>query len=194
VIAGIIQAPGRLSPFVNPKAALMRRNYVLQRMAEEGFISDEESREAQERPLVLQGQPRPEPSVAPYFAEEIRKTLEQQYGADALYQNGLQVQTTLDAELQEAANRAVDRGLRALDKRHSGFRKVRQCRRRKAFARDVHHGSLESAHSGRRYRAGSGDGGVSEKGRKRQRQAAYRHARSRPAKKRVHVDAEDSGR
>ncbi len=125
VIAGIIQAPGRLSPFVNPKGALMRRNYALQRMAEEGFISDEESREAQERPLVLQGQQRPEPSVAPYFAEEIRKTLEQQYGADALYQNGLQVQTTLDAELQEAANRAVDRGLRALDKRHSGFRKVR---------------------------------------------------------------------
>src|SRR5678816_1009360 len=94
-------------------------------MAEEGYISDEESREAQQRPLVLQGQPRPEPSVAPYFAEEIRKTLEQEFGADALYQNGLQVQTTLDAELQEAAKRAVDRGLRALDKRHSGFRRVR---------------------------------------------------------------------
>jgi penicillin-binding protein 1A len=125
VIAGIIQAPGRLSPFVNPKATLMRRNYVLQRMAEEGYISDEESKEAQQRPLVLQGQQRPEPSVAPYFVEEIRKSLEQEYGADALYQNGLQVQTTLDAELQEAANRAVDRGLRRLDKRHSGFRKVR---------------------------------------------------------------------
>jgi penicillin-binding protein 1A len=125
VIAGIIQAPGRLSPFVNPKATLMRRNYVLQRMAEEGYISEEESRDAQERPLVLQGQQRPEPSVAPYFVEEIRKSLEQQYGADALYQNGLRVQTTLDAELQEAANRAVDRGLRRLDKRHNGFRKVR---------------------------------------------------------------------
>jgi penicillin-binding protein 1A len=125
LIAGIIQAPGRLSPFVNPKAALMRRNYALQRMGDERYISDEESREAQERPLVLQGQPRPEPSIAPYFAEEIRKALEQEYGADALYQNGLQVQTTLDAELQEAANHALDRGLRALDKRHSGFRKVR---------------------------------------------------------------------
>src|SRR6185369_8037319 len=125
VIAGIIQAPGRLSPFVNPKATLVRRNYVLQRMAEEGYITDEESREAQERPLVLQGQMRPEPSVAPYFVEEIRKSLEQEYGADALYQNGLQVQTTLDAELQEVANRALDRGLRRLDKRHAGFRKVR---------------------------------------------------------------------
>jgi len=125
VIAGIIQAPGRLSPFVNPKATLMRRTYVLQRMAEEGYISDEESTEAQQRPLVLQGQQRPEPSVAPYFVEEIRKSLEQEYGADALYQNGLQVQTTLDVELQEAANRALDRGLRRLDKRHSGFRKPR---------------------------------------------------------------------
>jgi len=125
VIAGIIQTPARLSPFVNPKGALMRRNFVLDRMAEEGYISRDETREAQQRPLVLQGQQRPEPSVAPYFIEEIRKSLEQDYGADALYQNGLQVQTTLDAELQEAANRAVDRGLRRLDKRHSGFRKVR---------------------------------------------------------------------
>src|SRR4029077_6967274 len=123
VIAGIIQAPGRLSPFVNPKATLMRRNYVLERMAEEGYISEEEARDAQQRPLVLQGQQRPEPSVAPYFVEEIRKSLEQRYGADALYQNGLFVQTTLDAGLQEAANRAVDKGLRQLDKRHSGFRK-----------------------------------------------------------------------
>ncbi len=122
VIAGIIQAPARLSPFVNPKAALMRRNYVLQRMAEEGYISADESRDAQQRPLVLQGQLRPDPSIAPYFVEEIRKSLEQRYGADALYQSGLQVQTTLDAGLQEAANRAVDRGLRQLDKRHSGYR------------------------------------------------------------------------
>ena len=125
VIAAIIQTPARLSPFVNPKGALMRRNFVLQRMAEEGYISADEAHEAQQRPLVLQGQQRPEPSVAPYFVEEIRKSLEQEYGADALYQNGLQVQTTLDAGLQEVANRAVDRGLRRLDKRHSGFRKPR---------------------------------------------------------------------
>jgi penicillin-binding protein 1A len=125
VIAAIIQTPARLSPFVNPKGALMRRNFVLQRMAEEGYISADEAHEAQQRPLVLQGQQRPEPSVAPYFVEEIRKSLEQEYGADALYQNGLQVQTTLDAGLQDAANRAVDRGLRRLDKRHSGFRKPR---------------------------------------------------------------------
>jgi penicillin-binding protein 1A len=123
VIAAIIQTPSRLSPFVNPKATLTRRNFVLQRMAEEGYISEDEARDAQQRPLVLQGQQRPEPSIAPYFVEEIRKSLEQQYGADALYQQGLRVQTTLDADLQEAANLAVDRGLRRLDKRHSLYRK-----------------------------------------------------------------------
>jgi penicillin-binding protein 1A len=123
VIAGIIQAPERLSPFVDPRRTLVRRNYVLQRMAEEHYITDEESRDAQERPLVLQGQPTPDRSVAPYFVEDIRKMLEEKYGAKALYEKGLRVQTTLDAALQEAANAAVDRGLRKLDKRRNGYRK-----------------------------------------------------------------------
>ena len=79
----------------------------------------------------------PEPSVAPYFVEDIRKSLEQKYGADALYQAGLRVQTTLDAGLQEAANIAVDRGLRRLDKRRGGFRKpaAERPRRRPALDR-----------------------------------------------------------
>ena len=123
-IAAIIQTPARLSPFVNPDQARSRRdNYVLPRMADEGFISQEEAAAAAERPLVVKGQPTPERSIAPYFAEEIRKTLEQEYGADALYHAGMVVQTTLDVELQQAANRAIDRGLRRIDKRRSSFRK-----------------------------------------------------------------------
>ncbi|MBI2828198.1 MAG: PBP1A family penicillin-binding protein [Acidobacteria bacterium] len=123
-IAAIVQTPARLSPFVNPDQALARRNnYVLPRMADEGFISREEAEEAAARPLVVRGQPAPDRSIAPYFAEEIRKALEQKYGADALYQAGLRVQTTLDGQLQEAANRAIDRGLRRIDKRRSGYRK-----------------------------------------------------------------------
>ena len=101
-IAAIIQTPARLSPFVNPDQAQARRdNYVLPRMAAEGFISREEAAEASKRPLVVRGQPTPERSTAPYFAEEIRKTLEQNYGADALYHAGLVVQTTLDLDLQD---------------------------------------------------------------------------------------------
>ena len=125
-IAAIIQAPERLSPFVDPKRTMQRRNYVLQRMAEEDFLTRDEAAELAQRPLVLLGQPTPERSVAPYFVEEIRQSLEAEYGAKALYEAGLSVQTTLDADLQEIANAAVDRGLRRLDKRRAGFRPPRR--------------------------------------------------------------------
>jgi penicillin-binding protein 1A len=123
-LAAIVQTPSRLSPFVNPRQTLARRNnYVLPRMAEEGFITREEAEDAARRPLVVQGQPAPPNSLAPYFVEEIRKVLEQKYGADSLYQAGLRVQTTLDVTLQEAANVALDRGLRRIDKRRNGYRR-----------------------------------------------------------------------
>ena len=123
-LAAIVQTPARLSPFVNPQQALARRNnYVLERMADEGFITREEADAAAARPLVVHGQATPDRSIAPYFVEEIRKDLEQKFTADELYQAGFQVQTTLDAELQEAANRALDQGLRRIDKRRSGYRK-----------------------------------------------------------------------
>jgi penicillin-binding protein 1A len=99
---------------------------VLQRMADEKFLTKEEAADFAARPLVLLGQPTPERSIAPYFVEDIRKGLEAEYGAKALYEAGLSVQTTLDAELQERANEAVDRGLRALDKRRTGFRRARR--------------------------------------------------------------------
>ena len=123
-IAAIIQTPARLSPFVNPDRALARRNTtVLPRMVENGFITEARAREAAASPLVIVGHPSQARSLAPYFAEDIRKKLEDKYGADALYQAGLRVQTTLDAELQEVANAAVDRGLRRIDKRRGVFRK-----------------------------------------------------------------------
>ena len=126
-IAAIIQTPARLSPFVNPKQNMRRRNgYVLPRMVAEGFITKGQADDAAARPLVLQGQPTPERSIAPYFVEDIRKMLEQKYGADTLYQAGLRVQTTLDVTLQQAANAALDRGLRAIDKRKNGYRRARR--------------------------------------------------------------------
>ena len=122
-IVSIVQTPSRLSPYVNPDQTLARRNgYVLPRMVDEGFITEDEAADAAARPLVVQGQPAAEPSVAPYFAEEIRKALAQEYGSESLYEAGLRVQTTLDVTLQEAANAALDAGLRRVDKRRSGFR------------------------------------------------------------------------
>ena len=124
-IAGIIQTPERQSPFVDMRRALRRRNYVLDRMAEEGYITMSMAAEATKKPIEARGQPTQEESIAPYFVEEVRKYLERKYGAKQLYENGLSVYTSLDVDLQIGANRALDAGLRKLDKRR-GFRKPRR--------------------------------------------------------------------
>jgi penicillin-binding protein 1A len=122
VIAGILQGNVRQSPYVNPEATLRRRNYTLGRMAEEGYITRETAQAAMARPIVVRSDGGREASTAPYFLEEVRKHLEARYGATALYEHGLHVQTTLDPALQRAASAALDRGLRRIDKRRSGFR------------------------------------------------------------------------
>jgi penicillin-binding protein 1A len=124
-IAGIIQGNVRQSPFVNPEATRRRRNYALDRMATEGFITTAVAEEAKAKPIVVGGDPTADTSAAPYFLEEVRKHLEASYGAKALYESGLTVRTALDLKLQQAANLAVDHGLRRVDKRR-GFRKPRR--------------------------------------------------------------------
>src|SRR3954462_3848120 len=122
LIAGIFQTPERQSPFVDMKRATARRNVVLQRMAEERYITQADADAAKQQPIVTRGQPNQPPGIAPYFVEEVRKHLEKQYSAKVLYENGLNVRTTLDVTLQELANKALERGLRGYDKRH-GWRK-----------------------------------------------------------------------
>jgi penicillin-binding protein 1A len=116
LLAGIIQSPARQSPYVNMDAAKRRRTYVLQRMADEGYISQQQAETANKTPITLAGQPKQPQSIAPFFLEEIRKYLERQYGAKALYESGLSVTTTLDPTLQQVANHAIQNGLRRLDK------------------------------------------------------------------------------
>ena len=125
LIAGILQGNVRQSPYVNMDAAVRRRNYTLTRMADVGYISAEEAEAARQKPIVLRGEPSVTPSIAPYFVEDVRKELEGRYGAKQLYENGLSIQTALDVTLQEAANRALDDGLRRIDKRR-GFRAPRR--------------------------------------------------------------------
>ncbi len=122
LIAGIFQTPERQSPFVDLKRATQRRNIVLQRMADERYITQDQADAAKRNPIVTRGAPTQPPGIAPYFVEEVRKHLEHQYGAKVLYENGLSVTTTLDPALQEMANRALEHGLRAYDRRH-GWRK-----------------------------------------------------------------------
>jgi penicillin-binding protein 1A len=125
LIAGILQGNVRQSPFVNMDAALRRRNYTLTRMADVGYITTEEAEEARKKPIVIAADPSTHASAAPYFLEEVRKELEGRYGAKQIYENGLSIQTGLDLGLQEAATRALEEGLRRIDKRR-GFRKPRR--------------------------------------------------------------------
>jgi penicillin-binding protein 1A len=125
LIAGIFQTPERQSPFVDMKRATSRRNLVLQRMADERYITQAQADAAKQKPIVTRGQPTQPPGIAPFFVEEVRKHLERQYGAKVLYEKGLAVTTTLDARLQEIGNRALEHGLRAYDKRH-GYRKPKR--------------------------------------------------------------------
>src|SRR5438445_2885463 len=125
LVAGIFQTPERQSPFVDMKRAVQRRNVVLQRMAEERYVTPGQADAARQKPIVTRGQPSQPPGIAPFFVEEVRKHLEHQYGAKVLYENGLAVRTTLDSRLQEIANRALEHGLRRYDKRH-GWRRARR--------------------------------------------------------------------
>ena len=121
MIAGIFQT-WRNAPTANMDRAKRRRAYVLQQMADERYITQKEADEAMARPIAIAPAAARTDSTAPYFVEEVRKHLEERYGAKRLYENGLSIQTALDVPLQQAANRALDEGLRRLDKRR-GFRK-----------------------------------------------------------------------
>ena len=121
-IAGMLPAPQRYNPYANVEAATWRRNYVLDRMTAEGYVTAADAAAAKARPIVTRGQPSQPPSVAPYFLEGIRTQLEERYGTKTVYEGGLLIKTGLDLGLQRAANEALDKELRRLDKLR-GFRR-----------------------------------------------------------------------
>ena len=123
LIAGIPQSPTRLSPLDHPEAAQRRRNHALDRMVAEKYITPEKARVAQTQPLNVTAR-RSASSIAPYFLEEVRKTLERDYGFTGIYRSGLKVYTTLDPKLQVAANRAVRDGILRNDRAARGFKPV----------------------------------------------------------------------
>jgi penicillin-binding protein 1A len=121
-IAGMLPAPQRYNPYTNMKAAVARRNYTLDNMAGDGYITQAQAAEEKAKPIVTRGQPAPPASAAPYVLDALRTQLEEQYGAKAVYEGGLTVKTGIDPALQRSSARALDLGLRRLDKLR-GFRK-----------------------------------------------------------------------
>ncbi len=120
VLAGLTSRPSKNSPLRNPKAAKRRQRYVLFRMAEEGYITKEEAETAVNENLSVYFKQKIE-KTAPYFVEVVRQILSSEIGDEALLQDGLTITTSLDLEKQIAAQVAMKKGLRELDKRQ-GFR------------------------------------------------------------------------
>ncbi|MEO0606682.1 MAG: PBP1A family penicillin-binding protein [Pseudomonadota bacterium] len=119
VLASLPKAPGQSNPYNDPEGVLGRRNYVLNRMVANGYVSAEDAEAAKAKPLAttkrLYG---PEYAAATYFVQELRKQLIDLYGEDELEQGGLSIRTTIDTKLQLAAQDALQIGLETYDRRY----------------------------------------------------------------------------
>lgn len=121
VLAGLPKAPNAYSPIKNLARAKERQGYVLDRMVQEGFITQAEADHARKTPLEVQPGRRAMNDQVAYFLEQMRIYLEEKYGEDQLYKGGLKIYTTMNANMQRAAYESVRAGLKAVDKRQ-GFR------------------------------------------------------------------------
>ncbi len=118
-LAGILKGPNNYNPVRYPEAATVRRNYVIGRMLEDGYITPTDAAAARSEPI--ESRSKDETKMvrdADYFAETIRRDLAQRYGDTALYEGGLSVRTSLDPRLQALASDALRNGLIAYDRRH----------------------------------------------------------------------------
>jgi penicillin-binding protein 1A len=117
-----LQRSHNYSPISNPDRALMRRNYVIDRMVAEKKISADAGEKAKNTRIVT-ATPQRKDDLADYFLEEVRQYLEAKYGTTQLWEGGLKVHSTLNVAMQKAANNALRQGLRDYDKRH-GWRGI----------------------------------------------------------------------
>jgi penicillin-binding protein 1A len=117
ILAGLPQAPSLYDPVEQPQAALERRQYVLERMGDEGFATPEAVGAAKKAgvnafPITDVFRKR-----APYFVEEVRRQLQQKFGTEGVYEAGLLVETSVDLDWQHAAQASITTGLRQIDHR-----------------------------------------------------------------------------
>jgi penicillin-binding protein 1A len=117
LLAGLPKGPQIYSPINHPDRSQKRRNLVINALLEDGKITATQAADARATPLVLRLAHDPN-SLAPYFVEEIRRYLEGKYGTDQVHEGGLKVYTSLDVDVQKAANQAVLDGLAAYERRH----------------------------------------------------------------------------
>jgi penicillin-binding protein 1A len=121
MLAGLPKAPNSYSPIKHFDRAKERQGYVLERMVKEGYITQAEADYAKVTPIVIHALKKVNADQSAYFLEQVRRELEEKYGEERLYKDGLKIYTTMNAEMQKAAYDSVINGLKALDKRQ-GFR------------------------------------------------------------------------
>lgn len=117
LLAGVVQSPGRLSPFVAPEAARRRRAYVLEQMVRNGFVDGEKARLAGAEPLPERPGDGSGERAGGYFVDAVRRELLGRLSPGEVLRGGLRVRTTLDWRLQRQVEGAVDEWLRAVDAR-----------------------------------------------------------------------------
>ncbi|MGB0720291.1 MAG: penicillin-binding protein 1A, partial [Bdellovibrionales bacterium] len=120
-LAALPKAPNNYHPVRKHDAAVERRNWVIGRMQEDGYITAAQAELAQLSPLETIDRDDSKTVNAPYFAEEVRRILVDQYGNDSLYGGGLAVRSTIDPKLQDIAVQSLREGLQGYDQRH-GYR------------------------------------------------------------------------
>ena len=122
-LATLPKAPSKYNPKTNYKRVLGRRNWVLNQMYKNGYLTISEKNELQSREIIITKPSGLDDTSAPYFAEEVRRKMLKNFGFDALYEGGLSIRTTLNPLLQRYADEALINGLENLDKRQ-GWRGV----------------------------------------------------------------------
>jgi len=125
LLIGILPAPSRYAPHVNPDFALKRRNVVLRRMRQEGFISEQELQKTIDIPISLIRIHDSTTEATSYYVEHVRRYLIKKYGSKVLYQGGLRVFLAMDLNYQSHAHEALRKGILDLTKRQ-GFRGSRK--------------------------------------------------------------------
>jgi penicillin-binding protein 1A len=125
ILAGLPQAPSRYSPYRHYPKALERQKYVLNRMKIEGFITQQDVDKALAQKLVIHPRPSLHIPGAAYFTEQVRRYLEATYGKDMVQSGGLEVHTTINPAMQQAAQLSVQENLRIYDRRQ-GYRGPKQ--------------------------------------------------------------------
>lgn len=151
MIAGLPKAPSTYSPLVNPDLAIQRRNLVLAMMHQTGNISKQAFEKAADTPYQPPEKKGAASQRAPYFVDYIKKQLRETIGADMLYKGGVTVHTTLSYELQQAADRAVSKGLSSLAGRIAEKKDDKGQIQGALVAVDVQTGAIRAMTGGRDY-------------------------------------------